>query len=119
MKEIIFKMENPKEAVEMVSLLCQNGFKAKKATISYDIHKKVPVKIRKLADYPLILEGCLNGHSMRVAVTPLAIGSFCDGSYALKRILKMTNFYMEDIEIFTAKRFNPTTGRLYLTLNLK
>lgn len=116
MKEIILKMDSPKEAVEMVSLLCQNGFKPHKATISYNIRKKLPVKIKKLADYPLILEGILNGHEMRVAVTPLAIGSFCDGAYAMRRILKLTNFYMDDIEIFSLKRFNTNTGYLHLSL---
>lgn len=116
MKEIILKMDSPKEAVDMISLLCKNGFKPYKATLSYNIREKLPVKIKKLADYPLILEGIFNGHEMRVAVTPLAIGSFCDGSYALRRILKMTDFYMDDLEIFTLKRFNPNTGYLHLTL---
>ena len=118
MKEIILKMDSPQEAAEMVLVLFQNGFKPRKAIISYNIRKPLPVKIKKLADYPLLLEGFFNGHEMRVAVTPLTIGSSCNGTYALRKILKTAHFYIEDIELFTLRRFNQETGCANFTLIL-
>ena len=118
MKEIILKMDSPKEATEMVLLLLENGFKPRKAIINYNIRKPLPVKIRKLADYPLVLEGFLNGHEMRVAVTPLAIGFYCEGSISLRKILKAAHFYIEDIEFFSLRSFNQDTGCAHFTLTL-
>lgn len=116
MKEIILKMDSPVEAAQMVLVLYQNGFKPRKAIISYNIRKPPTMRIKKLADYPLILEGFLNGHEMRVAVSPLAIGRYCDGSDSLRRILKSAHFYIEDSDIFTLRRFNPETGCVKFTL---
>lgn len=116
MREIILKMDSPLEAVQYTTLLFQNGFHPRKAIISYSIRKKVPVKIKKLEDYPLILEGVLNGHDMRVAVTPLSIGHWGDGATALRKILKTANFYIDDKDIFTLKRFNQEAGCAYFTL---
>lgn len=110
MREIILKMDSPKEAVQFTLVLFENGFKPHKAIINYNIRRKLPVKIKKLSDYPLILEGILNGHEMRVAITPLAIGDFSDGSCALRKILKAANFYIEEKDLFTLRRFNPNTG---------
>ncbi len=118
MKEIILKMDSPQEAAQMVLVLFQNGFKPRKAIISYNIRKPLPVKIKKLADYPLVLEGSLNGHEMRVAVTPLAIGRYCPGSDALRKILKSAHFYIEDRDLFTIRRFNQETGCAHFTLIL-
>ena len=118
MKEIILKMDSPKEAADMVLLLFQNGFKPRKAIINYSIRKPPTMRIKKLADYPLILEGSLNGHEMRVAVTPLAIGYCCEGSIALRKIFKSAHFYIEDVELFTLRRFNQETGCANFTLIL-
>lgn len=117
MKEIILKMGSPKEAAQVVLLLYQSGFTPHTATISYSIREKLPVKIRKLADYPLVLEGIFNGHELRVAVTPLAVGSSCEGSYALKKILKAANFYIEEPDLFTLRKFNRETGCFRLRLS--
>ncbi|MBQ2835910.1 MAG: hypothetical protein IJE68_03660 [Clostridia bacterium] len=118
MKEIILKMDSPQEAAQMVLVLFQNGFKPRKAIINYNIRKPPTMRIKKLADYPLILEGSLNGHEMRVAVTPLAIGRYCPGSDALRRILKTAHFYIEDMDLFTLRKFNQETGCAHFTLTL-
>lgn len=110
MREIILKMDSPKEAAQYTTLLFQNGFYPRKAIISYSIRKKLPVKIKKLEDYPLILEGTLNGHEMRIAVTPLSIGFSSDGAFALRKILKAGQFYIEDRDLFTLRKFNSDTG---------
>ena len=116
MKEIILKMSSPKEALQFASIILQNGFKAYKATISYDSTRKLPVKIRKLSDYPLILEGFLNKQKTRIAITPLSVGNFSDGSYALRQILRVANFNVEDKDLFTMKNFNRQTGYLHMTI---
>lgn len=115
MKEIILKMQSPKEAETLVLLLFKNGFQTKSATISYNIRKGLPGKFRRLDQYPLTLHGILNGQQTRILVTPLTAGHRCDASYALMRILKAANFYVEPDDIFTVKRFDPTTGYLNLT----
>jgi len=117
MKEIILKMDSPKEAAQVVLLLYQNGFNPHTATINYSIREKLPVKIRKIADYPLVLEGIFNKHELRVAITPLAIGSSCEGTYALRKILKAANFYIEDSTLYTLKNFDINTGRLNLRIS--
>lgn len=109
MREIILKMDSPTEAAQFASVLFQNGFKAQKAIINYNIRRN-SVKIKKLSDYPLILEGMLNGHEMRVAIAPLAIGNFSEGSCALRKILKTANFYVVEKDLFTLSRFNTQTG---------
>lgn len=112
-------MDTPKEAAQFVSLLFSNGFNATEATINYSLNKTPSVKLSKVKDFPLILTGTLNGHEMRVAVTPLAIGRRCEGSYALRKILKAGNFYIEENDLFTIRRFHPKTGRLSLTITQK
>ena len=115
MKEIILKMDSAQEAVQFTLLLFENGFNPSKATISYDSRRPLPVKIRKLEDYPLVLEGQLNGHPLRVAVTPLEIGCFSNAAYGLRKILKTAQFYIDDRDIFSKHRFHPD-GYISLTL---
>ena len=119
MKEIIFKMNSPTEAEQMVSLLIRNGFKPTEAKINYSLTEVSSVKLSKVTSFPLILIGTLNGCKTRVAVTPLSIGSPCEGSYALRKILKTANFYFEEKDLFTTRCFNSKTGRVALTITLK
>lgn len=119
MKEIILKMDSPKEAAQFVLILFQNGFKPTEAKLNYSLRENSSVKLSKVTSFPLILTGTLNGHQTRVAVTPLAVGSSCEGSYALRKILKAANFYVEERDLFTIRRFNPKTGRLSLTFTQK
>jgi len=119
MKDIILKMESPQEAAQKVLLLFRNGFKADQAIINYNNRQPLPVKIKKLSDYPLILNGTLNGHGIRVSVTPLSIGHYCAGSYALKKILKTGHFYIEDLDLFTLRKFNPDTSCINIMLTLR
>ena len=119
MKEIILKMDTPREAEQMVSMLIQNGFKPIEAKINYSLRENSSVKLSRVTSFPLILTGTLNGNITRVAVTPLSIGSCCDGSYALRKILKVAKFSFEERDLFTIRKFNPDTGRLTLTFTLK
>ena len=118
MKEIILKMDSPEEAAQMVLVLFKNGFKTRKATIHYNIRKPPTLRIKKLADYPLILEGLLNDHEIRVAVSPLAVGYSCAGAYALYKILKAAHFHIEDKDLLTLRKFNQDTGCVHFTLTL-
>ena len=119
MKEIILKLDSPKEAAELVSVLLQNGFKPTEAKINYSLKENSSVKLSKVTSFPLILTGSLNGRQTRVAVTPLAVGSYSEGSYALRKILKAANFYFEERDLFTLRRFNPETGRMSLIITQK
>ena len=119
MKEIILKMDSPKEAAQMVSVLFRNGFKPTEAKINYSLKENSSIKLSRITSFPLILSGTLNGHKTRVAVTPLAVGSHCEGAYALRKILKAANFYFEERDLFTIRKFNPETGRLSLTITQK
>lgn len=119
MKEIILKMDSPTEAAQLVSVLLQNGFKPTEAKINYSLKENSSVKLSRVTHFPLILTGNLNGCQTRVAVTPLAVGSHCEGSYALRKILKEANFYFEERDLFTIRRFNPDTSRLTLTITQK
>lgn len=106
MKEIIIKMDSPKEAESLVLLLFKNGFKVNTAIVRYNLRTGIPVKFRRLDQYPLTLHGTLNGRETRVLVSPLAAGSRCDGSYSLMKILKAASFYIEPDNIFTICKFN-------------
>lgn len=119
MKEIILKMDSPKEAAQLVSVLLQSGFKPTEAKINYSLKESSSVRLNRVTSFPLILTGILNGTQTRVAVTPLSVGSHCEGSYALRKILKAANFYFEERDLFTIRRFNPETGRLSLTITQK
>lgn len=119
MKEIILKMDSPKEAAQIVSVLFQNGFKPTEAKINYSLRESSSIRLSRVTSFPLILTGTLNGHETRVAITPLVAGSHCEGSYALRKILKEANFYFEERDLFTIRRFNPDTGRLTLTFTQK
>ena len=117
MNEIVLKAANPSEAIQLVSVLLQNGFKPLVATIHCSISKEPSVKLSKVRDFPLILTGTLNGHEMRVAVSQLAVGRPCDGSYALRRILKISHFYFEEKDLFTTRHLNPKTGCINFSLS--
>lgn len=119
MKEIILKMDSPKEAAQIVSVLFKSGFKPTEAKINFSLRETSSVKLNRVTSFPLILTGILNGSETRVSVTPLVAGSHCEGSYALRKILKEANFYFEEKDLFTIRRFNPDTGRLTLTITQK
>lgn len=119
MKEIILKMDSPKEAEQIVCLLFRNGFKPIEAKVSYNLRETPSIRLSRVTNFPLLLTGTLNGRKIRVAVTPLVVGCHCDGSYALRNILKAAKFYYEERDLFTIRRFNPDTGRLSLTYTLK
>ena len=117
MKEIIIKMESPKEAEDLVLLLFKNGYKIRSAHVRYNLRKGVPVKFRRLDQYPLTLSGTYNGTETRLLVSPLAAGIRASGSYSLLKILKAANFCVEPDDILTVRRFNPSTGVLDLTFS--
>ena len=119
MKEIILKMDSPKESEQIVCLLFRNGFKPIEAKITYSLREVSSVKLSRVTSFPLLLTGTLNGKKTRVAVTPLVVGHYCDGSYALRNILKAAKFYHEERDLFTIRKFNPDTGRLILTFTQK
>lgn len=117
MNEIVLKPENPKQAVSLVSILFKNGFKPTEATIQYSLRQSPSVKLSNVKDFPLILSGTMDGYPMRVSVSQLVAGRYCEGSYALKKILKEAGFYFEERDIFTVKHFNIDTGRLCMNLS--
>jgi len=110
MKEIIIKMDTPKEAENLVLLLFKNGYKPKSAHVRYNLRKGVPVRFRRLDQYPLTLHGTYNGTETRLLVSPMAAGISAAGSYSLIKILKAADFYVEPDDILTVRRFNSTTG---------
>ena len=114
MKEVILNMGSPNEALTFTRLIFKNGFVPHKAIINYDIGKGLPGEIKRLSDYPLRLEGILNGHELRVMVTPLAAGCSCDGSHALYVILRCGGFSIEEKEIKTIR--NVKNGKVNMTL---
>lgn len=114
MKEIILKMGSPNEAYTFTRLLFKNGFITRKAIIKYDLSQGLPGKIKRLDQYPLRLEGVLNGHEMRVLVTPLAAGCSCEASFALYHILRAAGFPIEERELTTIRRVS--NGKVSLTL---
>ena len=116
MNEIVLKVASPAEAVQIVSALLRSGFHPTEAAINYNLNKEPSVKLSKVTDFPLILTGTLNGHDMRVAVSQLTIGRPCEGSYALRKILKTAEFYFEEKDLFTTRRFNPDTNRISLSI---
>jgi len=117
MKEIIIKMETPKEAEDLVLLLFKNGYKVKSAEVRYNLRKGTPIKFRRLDQYPLTIHGLYNDTETRLLVSPLAAGIRAAGSYSLIKILKAAQFYVEPDDILTVRRFNPTTGILDLTFS--
>ena len=117
MKEIIFKMGTPTEALNITRLLFRNGFEPTKAIIKYNLGRGLPGKIKKLDDYPLRLEGIYNGHELRVLVTPLAAGCSCEGSRALYHILRNASFPIEERELTTVR--NVKNGEVNLVLSRK
>lgn len=117
MKEIIFKMGTPSEALNITRLLLRNGFEPTKATITYNLSKGLPGEIKKLSDYPLRLEGIYNGHELRVLVTPLAAGCSCEGSRALYHILRAASFPIEERDITTIR--NARNGEVNMFLSHK
>lgn len=117
MKEIILKMGSPNEAYTFTRLLFKNGFVPNKAIIKYDLGKGLPGKIKRLDQYPLRLEGVLNGHEMRVLVTPLTAGCSGEGSIALYHILRSAGFPIEERELTTIRRV--LDGKVNLTLSRK
>ena len=119
MKEIILKMDSPKEAEQIVYLLFQNGFKPIEAKLTYSLRETPSIRLSRVTSFPLLLTGTLNGKKTRVAVSPLVIGRYCDGSYALRNILKAAKFHYEERDLFTIRKFNPDTGRLTLTFTQK
>lgn len=118
MKEIILKMASPNEALTFSRLLFKNGFIPNKAIIKYDLSVGLPGEIKRLDQYPLRLEGNLNGHAMRVLVTPLAAGCSCEASRALFHILRAADFPVQDIRDFTTIR-HVKNGKVDLVLNRK
>lgn len=114
MKEIILKMDSPNEAYKYTRLLIMSGFLPYKAIINYDLSKGLPGKIKRLDQYPLRLEGVLNGHEMRVLVTPLTAGCSGEGSVALYHILRTAGFPIEERELTTIRRVS--NGKVNLTL---
>ena len=116
--EIIFKASSPKEAETLVLSVLKTGFIPRTATIQYNVRKGLPGRIRKINDYPLILEGYLNGSPMRISVTPLAVGSKCDGAYSLHKILKVCGFSIDNSEIFTIRKVDDE-GWIKFTLTRK
>lgn len=115
MKEIILKMSSPNEALTFSRLLFKNGYIAHTAIIKYDLEKGLPGKIERLDQYPIRLEGTLNGHPMRVLITPLAAGCSCDASTALYHILRNAGFPVQDIRDFTTIRY-VRNGKVNLTI---
>ena len=114
MKEIIIKMDTPKEAESLVLLLLKNGFYVNTAVINYNIRTGVPTKFRRLDQYPLTLYGTLNGRQTRVLVSPLGAGHRCEASYSLMKILKAVPFNVDPKDIYTLRKFNPETSTLCL-----
>ena len=114
MKEIILKMGTPNEALKFTRLIFQNGFIPNKAIIKYDLGKGLPGEIKRLDDYPLRMEGMLNGHEMRVLVTPLTAGCSGEGSTALYLILRAGNFAVEQRDVTTIRHV--TNGKINWTL---
>lgn len=117
MNEIVLKPPTPEQAVNLVSILLKNGFNPTEATIKYSLKEFPSVKLSNVKDFPLILTGTLDGYQMRVSVSQLEVGRHCDGSYALRKILKESGFYFEEMDLFTIRRFNQETGRLNLTIS--
>lgn len=114
MKEIILSMGSPNEAVTFARSIFGMGFIPYKAIIKYDLSKGVVRKIQKLDDYPLRLEGTLNGHEMRVLITPLVAGCSCEGSRALYHILKAGGFPVEIKQLTTIR--NVENGKVNLLI---
>lgn len=114
MKEIILKMASPNEAYTFTRLLFKNGFVPYKAIIKYNLGKGLPGKLKRLDQYPLRLEGILNGHEMRVLVTPLAAGCSCDASRALYHILRAADFPVEERDFTTIRKVS--NGEINITL---
>lgn len=115
MKEIILKMASPNEALTFSRLLFKNGYVVNTAIIKYDLSKGIPGEIKRLDQYPLRLEGNLNGHPMRVLITPLAAGCSCEASRALFHILRAASFPIQDEREFTTIR-HVKNGKVDMTL---
>ena len=116
--EIIFKASSPKEAETLVLSVLKIGFVPKKATIRYNVRKGLPGRVKRINDYPLILEGHLNGNATRISVTPLAAGSKCDGAYSLHKILKICEFPIEDSDVLSIRKIDDE-GWINFTLTSK
>ena len=117
MNEIVLKPPSPAQAVKLVSILLKNGFKPTDAIIKYSLRERTSVKLSNVKDFPLILIGTLDGLPMRVSVSQLEVGRYCEGSYALKKILKEAGFYFEEKDLFTIRRFDKDTGRMSLLIS--
>lgn len=117
MNEIVLKPPSPAQAAKLVSILLKNGFKPAEATIKYNLKEPPSVKLSTVKDFPLILTGTLDGQQMRVSVSQLEVGRYCEGAYALRQILKEAGFYFEEKDLFTTRHFNQDTGRMNLTIS--
>lgn len=117
MNEIVLKPATPKQAANLVSILLKNGFKPTQAIVQYSLRECPSVKLSNVKDFPLILIGTLDGHTMRVSVSQIEVGRYCEGSYALRKILKEIGFHFEEMDLFTTRRFNINTGRLSMTFS--
>lgn len=117
MNEIVLKPPSPAQAVKLVSILLKNGFNPTEATIKYSLNKYPSVKLSNVKDFPLTLTGTLDGYRMRVSVSQLEVGRHCDGTYALRKILKEAGFYFEEKDLFTLRRFNHSNGCLNMTIS--
>ena len=117
MNEIVLKPPSPAQAAKLVSILLKNGFNATEATIKYSLKEPPSIKLRNVKDFPLVLTGTLDGCQMRVSVSQLEIGHHCEGSFALRKILKEAGFYFEEKDLFTLRRFDRDTGRLSMVIS--
>jgi len=117
MNEIVLKPATPKQAANLVSLLLKNGFNATDAIVQYSLREHPSVKLSNVKDFPLILTGTMDGHTLRVSVSQIEVGRYCEGSYALKKILKEIGFHFEERDLFSARRFNINTGRFSMTFS--
>lgn len=117
MNEIVLKPPSPAQAVKLVSILLKNGFNPTDAIIKYSLKEHTSVKLSNVKDFPLILMGTLDGSPMRVAVSRLEVGRYCEGAYSLRKILKEAGFYIEEKDLFTIRAFSKDTGCLNLTIS--
>ena len=117
MNEIVLKPPSSAQAVKLVSILLKNGFNPTDAIIKYSLKEHTSVKLSNVKDFPLILTGTLDSSPIRVAVSQLEVGRYCEGAYALRKILKEAGFYIEEKDLFTIRCFNKDTGRLKLTIS--
>ena len=103
MSKIIVEAHSSDIAENSVIALLKGGFQVRKARISYNLQKGLPL-VEETDKYPLILEGKFGSwSSVSVYVYSVTAGYSGSGPHAMLSILKAAGFELQKDDILTDK----------------